>query len=132
MNKKRIMAMAMAMVLSVGMVSGCGAGKSDVKDTPKATEAVKVTPTFMYFVSGSDADFDATNAMIEELKSEYSDKIKFNVVNIDEDTEAAKNFPVQGQTPALIMLNTSNDISAMEFKCNDKAKLKADIDAAIK
>lgn len=135
MSKKRIIAMAMVMALAVGMVSGCGEKKDTANDGANNTsseEQVKVTPTFMYFVSNSDAEFDATNAMIEELKKEYDGKIKFDIVNIDENSEAAKNFPVQGQTPALIMLNTSNDISAMEFQCNDKEKLKSDIEEAIK
>ena len=39
--------------------------------------------------------------------------------------EALENFSlVKDQTPALIMLDTSNNISAIEFKCSDKDKLK--------
>lgn len=128
MNKKKVFAAIAAAVLALGMFSGCGTEK--VTDM-SGEQVEKVTPTFMYFVSGSDADFDATGAMIDELKEEYDGKINFSVVNIDEDSEAAKNFPVQGQTPALIMLNTANDISAMEFKCSDKEILKADIETAL-
>lgn len=89
-----------------------------------AVEEEKVyTPTFMYFVSNSDADFEKTAAMLDELKKEYGDKITFEIKNIDDEPELKDNFPVEGQTPALIMLNTSNDISAFEFQCRDKDKL---------
>ena len=89
-----------------------------------AVEEEKVyTPTFMYFVSNSDADFEKTAAMLYELKKEYGDKITFEIKNIDDEPELKDNFPVEGQTPALIMLNTSNDISAFEFQCSDKDKL---------
>lgn len=129
MNKKRIIAVLTAGVLAMGMLAGCGADKQ--AETPAATEQAKVTPTFMYFVSNSDADFDSTQATIDELQEEYADKVNFNIINIDENTEAASNFPVQGNTPMLIMLNTSNDISAMSPKTSDKAELKEAIDAAL-
>lgn len=125
MNIKRMAAVLAAGVMTVGIFSGCG---GDVQEDTSG----KVTPTFMYFVSNSDTDFDKTNEMIAELEAEYSDDIKFELINVDEDTEAAENFQlVQGQTPALIMLNTDNDISALEFKCSDKEKLKDDIKKAL-
>jgi len=117
--KKRITAILLAALTAATlMLTGCGG-------------ADKVTPTFMYFVSKSDADFDKTNAMVEELKTEYEGDVNFTLINIDEDTEAAANFPVQGNTPMLIMLNTANDISAMAPKCADKDELKGYIDAAM-
>ena len=115
MKMKKIAAVFAALVLTV-----CAAGCSG---TPQAT--------FMYFVSGSDSGFEETNAMLEELKDEYKKKIKFDVVNIDENPEATENFPVSGNTPALIMLDENNDISAIEFKCNNKEKLVKDIENAI-
>ena len=126
MKKKLTVIMAMALA-AVFMLAGCGK-KDDVQTT---TETDKVTPTFMYFVSGSDEGFDATQKMIGELEDEYDGDVIFNVINIDENTEAATNFPVQGQTPMLIMLNTNNDISAMSPKCSDKDELKAAIEAAL-
>lgn len=94
-------------------------------------EAKKVTPTFMYFISASDTDFAGTNAKIDALKKEYDGKVNFDIVNVDENPDAKKNFPVDGQTPALIMLNTSNDICAIDMKCADESKLKADIEKAL-
>lgn len=127
MSKKRIVTLLTAGMLMVMGLAGCGSKQAS---EPQQTE--KVTPTFMYFVSEKDADFDKTNEMLTQLQEEYADEIKFNIINIDTDTEALKNFPlVEGNTPTLIMLNTSNDISAMEFKCSDKTKLEADIKAAL-
>ncbi len=136
MNKK-VIALIAALTLAAGMISGCGASSNTTtgsvaeSSSTQTQDEEKVTPTFMYFVSNGDADFDKTQSMIEELKKEYDGKINFNIINIDEDSEAAKNFPVQGNTPALIMLNTSNDISALEFQCADKDKLKTDIETAL-
>lgn len=119
-------------------------GKTAEKAAPAEEKAVnqsaeesepaeKVTPTFMYFVSKSDADYAAGLSAVESLKKEYDDKVKFEIADIDEKPELKDNFQlVVGQTPALIMLNTSNDISALEFKCTDTDTLKKDIENALK
>lgn len=127
---RKIIAVMAAMVIGIGVLTGCGSS-TDTNTADTTETANKVTPTFMYFVSNSDENFDETNAMIEELKGEYDGKVNFDIVNIDENPEAATNFPVKDQTPALIMLNTNNDISAMEFKCSDKATLTEDIETAL-
>lgn len=128
MSKKKMIALLTAGVIAVMGLAGC----TKTADEPEQ-QAEKVTPTFMYFISEKDADFEKTNEMIAELQEKYADEVKFNIINIDTDTEALKNFPlVDGNTPSLIMLNTSNDISAMEFKCSDKGKLEDDIKAALK
>ncbi len=130
MKMRKIIAVMAAMVIGIGVLAGCGSS-TDTNTADTTETANKVTPTFMYFVSNSDENFDETNAMIEELKGEYDGKVNFDIVNIDENPEAATNFPVKDQTPALIMLNTNNDISAMEFKCSDKATLTEDIETAL-
>lgn len=101
---------------------------------PEQKEEEKVyKPTFMYFISGKDEGFDATNVMLEELKKEYGDKVNFDIRNIDENPELVNNFPVgDGNTPTLIMLNTKNEISNILFKNKNKNELKAAIDAAMK
>lgn len=96
-----------------------------------AEEQVEVTPTFMFFSSKSDADYESTMAAVNELQEAYGDRIKFDLIDIDENPEAKENFPVEGQTPVLIMLNTSNDISAFEFKITDKAKMEDTIKNAL-
>lgn len=94
-------------------------------------EQVEVTPTFMFFSSKSDTDYESTMAAVNELQEAYGDRIKFDLIDIDENPEAKENFPVEGQTPVLIMLNTSNDISAFEFKITDKAKMEDAIKNAL-
>ena len=131
-NKKKIIALAMSAVMAVGMIAGCGSTNNSGTDTAQTESTEKVTPTFMYFVANADDNFDATNTMYTELENEYKDKINFQLVNVDENPEALENFSlVKDQTPALIMLDTSNNISAIEFKCSDKDKLKTDIDNAL-
>lgn len=132
MSKKKIVALAMATVMAVGMIAGCGSTKNSDTDTAQTESTEKVTPTFMYFVANADENFDATNTMYTELENEYKDDINFQLINVDENPEALENFSlVKDQTPALIMLDTSNNISAIEFKCSDKDKLKSDIDTAL-
>ena len=132
MSKKKIIALAMSAVMAVGMIAGCGSTNNSGTVTAQTDSTEKVTPTFMYFVANADDNFDATNTMYTELENEYKDKINFQLVNVDENPEALENFSlVKDQTPALIMLDTSNNISAIEFKCSDKDKLKTDIDNAL-
>lgn len=103
-----------------------------VADGQSQEEAKVYTPTFMYFVSKKDSNYDEYSKIIDELKSEYDGRVTFNIVDIDENPEAKQNFPVDNETtPVLILTNTKNDISAIEFKCADKDKLKADIEAAL-
>ena len=88
-------------------------------------------PTFMYFISNSDSDFDKTNEVIEELKEEYEGKVNFDIRNIDVTPEDKDNFPVDGNTPMLIMLDKSNDICAFNPKCNDIQTLRESIELAL-
>lgn len=107
-----------------------GGGNSS---TSQATEVVEEkTPVFMYFVSKNDEGYSDYMAMVDELKSEYGDKVNFNIVDIDENPDSKQNFPVDGNTPMLIMTNKANDISAIEFSCSDKTKLTDDIEATLK
>ena len=89
------------------------------------------TPTFMYFVAETDANFAQTNETIEKLKKEYEGRVTFDIRNVTQDPSQLENFPVAGQTPALIMLNTSNDISNFLFMNGNYDDLKAAIEAAL-
>ena len=116
------------------MLAGCGNKEEAPAETtaPTAEESVeKVTPTLMYFISNGDETFDEEKKTVEELQNEYNGSVNFDVINIDENTEAANNFPVQGQTPMVIMLDTSNNISAMSPMTYEKDALKEIIDAAL-
>lgn len=106
------------------------AESGETEETAQAEEKT-YTPTFMYFVSKNDSGYTEYMSMIEELKAQYSNDVTFDIVDVDEEPESKENFPVEGNTPMLIMTNTSNDISAIEFKCSDKERLSADIEAAL-
>ena len=134
---KKILVLGLVAIMSLSLISMTGCKKNNENtDELQIVESVdddgkRYTPTFMYFVSGADADFDKAMEVVVELKAEYGEKIKFDIHNIDETPEDKENFPVDGMTPALIMLDTKNNISAMEFKCTDIEKLKNDIDMAL-
>ena len=106
---------------------------SSVASTDNNPVQEKVKPTFMYFVSKKDPNYDAAMQAVESLKKSYGDSVVFDIRDVDEEPDVKKNFAlVDGQTPALIMLNTENNISTFEFKCSDESKLRADIENALK
>ena len=132
--KKRIFSfgMALMLILSAFAMTGCGKkNDADPKSTSAATEEQVYTPTFMYFVSESDETYEEEMAIVKELEKEYKDKVTFDIHNVDETPEDAERYSVAGMTPALIMLNTKNDISTFEFMCADKDALKKDIENAL-
>lgn len=142
--KYGLIALAAILIIAVILIMALGTNKSgNTNDTRNMTTSEEsndtaeedntvYTPTFKYFVSKNDSDYDSYMATIDELKSEYGDKVTWDIVDIDEHPEAKENFSVDNDTtPMLILTNTKNDISAMEFKCSDKNTLKADIDTAI-
>ncbi len=103
--------------------------QEDSQAVPVQTEEVKVNPTFMYFVDNSQET--ETAAMIEELKAAYPDVV-FDIKNVEKDPEILNNFElVKGNTPALIMLDTSNNICGFQFACADKALLEQSIKTAL-
>lgn len=117
---------------SVTETAANDSGAAQSEDETKQEEPAKTyTPVFMYFVSKSDEGYNEYMSMIEELKAEYGEKVTFDIVDVDEEPEAKENFPVDGNTPTLIMTNTNNDISALEFKCSDKARLTEDIEKSL-
>lgn len=122
----------LAMVIAVMALTVCACGGNSNGSAPQgnAVPHEKVTPTFKYFYTN--AEKDTVMPIIDELKAEYGDKVQFDIVNVDENKEILQNFQlVDGNTPALIMLNTDNDISKLEFQCTDIEVLKADIDETL-
>ena len=140
MRKSSIIALAVAMVLTAGAISGCGCSKDN--EAPQATSSTQATsapqkatmkemPTFMYYVSSSDENFDKTNEIVEELKKEYEGKVQFKIINIDEAADASQLLVSKGQTPTLIMTGKTNE-TEIKSKCNNKDELKQCIENAIK
>lgn len=132
MNKKKIIAVIAVMALAVGMISGCGCKKKDIPaDVAENTEtAKKENPTFMYYISNSDEDFDKTNETLKELEEEYKDRVNFKIINIDDDNVQA--LVTQGQTPTLILTNGTDGEAQIKNQCNDKEELKNCIEEALK
>ncbi|MGN0164030.1 MAG: hypothetical protein ACI4EA_10720 [Candidatus Ornithomonoglobus sp.] len=138
-NKAKVILGAVALALIIIIIaiaarSGGNSGSSSESggsaQVAEGTEIPQITPIFMYFVSQYDEGYDEYMAMIEELKTEYDGRVEFQITDVDENPEAKDNFPVEGNTPLLIMNNHDNNITAIEFSCADKAKLTEDIEAA--
>lgn len=115
-------------------------GKKVQKPDKKEEEPVEVatddanntyTPTLMYFVSEKDEKFDEEMALITKLEKEYKSKINFDIHNIDKTPEDKENFPVEDTTPVLIMLDSNNNISTLEFLCLDKETIINEIEKAM-
>lgn len=109
-------------------------GSSSSNSSNGNTEAQeKVTPTFKYFVSKSDKGYDGTMKVIDSLKSKYGERVNFDIVDVDENPDSLNNFPmVSGNTPYLIMLNTSNDICGLKPQIKDEKELTQEIENALK
>ncbi len=103
------------------------------------TNEPKVMPTFMYFVSKNDASYNDAKAVYDELSAEYGDKVKFQLMDVDEHPEYKDNYminledsPIPMHTPTLIMLDVRNNISTIGLsECTDKSTLKAAIEKAL-
>ncbi len=132
MKKHTKIILAVVMAVTALMICACGGNGSTSGTAPQgnAVPHEKVTPTFKYFYTN--AEKDTVMPIVDELKEKYGDSVVFDIVNVDENKEILQNFQlVDGNTPALIMLNTDNDISKLEFQCTDIEVLKADIDETL-
>ncbi len=125
---KKLFVTILAALMAISMTAGCSLGNSStgnevqtVNDGDGISDNGKIyKPQIMYFVSKSDEGYDEEMKMINEVKTEYGDTAEIDVRDVDENPEDKTNFGVDGMTPALIVLNTANNITAMEFKCSDK------------
>lgn len=121
MKKRIIMVGIIILILVVAIASVfliAGVGREKVYE-----------PTFMYFVSN--ADEETVTETIDKLKAEFEGRVIFDIINVDENPDAKENFPIDENTPMLIMLNTKNDISALAPKCTGYDELKAQIEKAL-
>lgn len=105
-------------------------GETDGGQATAQADAKTYTPTFMFFYSEADPDNEKTQAILAELQKTYTN-IKFDIRSIDAEPELVDKFPVQGNTPMLIMLNTKNDISALVPMCKEKDKMEEAIQNAL-
>ena len=132
MKNKKIIAIIIAAVIVVLAVIGIVALVNNNSSTTNTADENKVEPTFMYFVSKSDATYEEEMKAVEALKEKYDGKVVFDIKDVDEDPDSLKSFPmVEGNTPFLIMLDTNNDLCAFEPSISDKKELAKVIDEAL-
>ena len=134
-KKVLIIAIAVILVILSTIVALVSAPRDDgdisVSET-KSSEAAPSKPIFMYFVTNSDLENGDTKNALEKLQKKYSEKVIFEIKNVDEDKELLENFSiVKGNTPALIMLDTSNDISSVLYKTSSYDTLKDAVKKAV-
>lgn len=108
------------------------ASNNDENNQLDNTTAVeKATPIFKYFYTNEEEE--TITPIIDKLKSQYGNKINFDIINISENPEILETFPiVTDNTPTLIMIDTNNEVSDIKFQCVDIEILKETIDEAIK
>ena len=102
-----------------------------VTQVPAAAEEKVYTPTFVYIVTPEDSSYEASMLIVKELQEEYGDRVNFDIRNAAEDPSQLEAFNITGKTPALFMLDTSNNICAMLLQNSDKADLKTAIEKAL-
>lgn len=125
--------------------------KADVKDAgtaapqkaenpaPVKTEEPIVMPTFMYFISSSDANVSAAKEVYNSLSAEYGDRVKFELKDVDAEPDLKERFminqedsPIPMKTPTLIMLDVHNNISTIGLsECTDAEILRKAIEKAL-
>lgn len=80
-------------------------------------------PVFKFFYSASSADAEAILAVVEELKTQYSEQVDFDICDIDANPEYVEQFSVIAP-PQLYMLAKNGDFADMKFGTYDKAELE--------
>lgn len=100
-----------------------------VSETKAETEEKKV-PTFLYFVSENDTDYEKALEVFEELKKEYGEKVDFQLKNVTKEPELLENFSlVKDNTPALI---ADGEDLGIQLKTVDKNILVKEIEKMLK
>ncbi len=130
-SKNIIIGIAIIVVIAIIIVAACvssnragNGGASEQNGTQ--TEASR--PTFTYFISESDENYDVILENIETLKGEYEDQIVFDIKKMEdaETQEIAANLPIEGNTPVVFM-----STGVMEMNCSDIERLEEIIDSAL-
>lgn len=113
----------------------------NVQQVPSAQQSQEPTvmPTFMYFVSPNDSKYDDAIKVFNQLASEYGDRVKFELKDVDAEPDLKERFminqedsPIPMNTPTLIMLDVHNNISTIGLsECTDKDTLKSAIEKAL-
>lgn len=126
-NKKAVISIAAAAVLIIAaivIIFATGTNKNG-DDTVKTEK-----PVMMCFISGTDDKAAETNTALDELQQEYSEKVKFVIINVDEDPDAITRYslnalnPTGKPTTTYILLDTQGDFKDIKAGYTDKEALK--------
>ena len=132
--KYYIIAGAILLVIVVALVVLFTPSGEDKKPAPEKSDVtqIEMTPLFQYYVSKDDENYDSYMATVEELKSEYKDRVDFDIVDVDENADSASALLAGSydKTPILIMYDKNGSSVAIEYT-DEKEKLAADIEQAI-
>ncbi|MCX7715502.1 MAG: hypothetical protein N2171_07220 [Clostridia bacterium] len=87
-------------------------------------------PTFMYFISASDARFAETNAILADLKKKYGDRVNFDIRNIDENPDDKTRYSIT-VTPTLYLMASDGEFKDIKLGFADEAALEQSIKKVI-
>ena len=84
---------------------------------------------FMFFVT--DSEYSELKSTLHKLEKEYNGSVEFVINNVDRDKSLLNSYPVENNTPALIMLDENSDIVGIHFKVNDYVQMRNIIEDVI-
>lgn len=135
-NKKELILFLSAVVISILLVILAVAPRVNRQTVLNGEKSVTTDagermqkPTFMYFVTSREEK--EADGLIRELEEEFGDRVIFEIKNISEDKGLLAKYPVEGNTPALIMELPGGDVSEILLSAVDKDKLIEAILAAL-
>ncbi len=102
MMKKRLLALAMAGVMSAGMLTGCGGGKSG--EGPASQDGV-ITINYPTFQCGMNTAAPVVAKLVEEFNEEYAGKYQINLEEVPGDANYVDKIKVQlgtGDLPPVV------------------------------
>lgn len=86
-------------------------------------------PKLMFFVT--DEDYAEMKNTVHKLEKEYKGRIDIEVMNVDRDKSLLSSFPVDGNTPAVIVTDGSGDVCGIHFKTDSYDAMRLIIEEAV-
>lgn len=89
-----------------------------------------VIPKFMLFVTDAEYGAELKN-IVHKLEKEYKGRAEISVMNVDQNKSLLNSFPVDGNTPAVIMTDELGDVCGIHFKTDSYDTMRIIIEDAI-
>lgn len=132
-DKRKLAAVIAGVVVVISLII-LAVSSTSGKDSNNGNNDIKTeTPVMMCFISSQDEKAQETATILDELVQEYDNKVKFTIINIDDDPDAVERFslnalnPTGNPTPTYILLDTTGDFKDLKAGFNDKAALEESI-----